>query len=504
MIRGVSVGVFGASTDFENSLIIGSALVVLSVITSKASSRLGIPALLLFLLVGVGAGVHGLGGLEITSYALTQKLGTLALIFILFSGGLGTQLSSVRPVLMSGIILSTMGVLIATALIGIFAQWILNFSLLEGLLLGATIASTDVAAVFSVLRSKKVGLKDGLAPLLELESALNDPMAVFLGVTLIALVEGQEASILGVVPLFFLQMILGSLMGWGSGNAAVLVFDWVKLEFEGLYSVLSLGWVVLTYAATQSLGGSGFLAVYIAGIRLGNSQILHLKSLNNFHEGMAWLGQIGMFLSMGLIINPTGLWAIAPLGIALSAFLVFVARPASVFLCLPFSRFSIQEKLMLSWGGLRGAVPIILASYVLATQIPKAAEIFNLVFFVTFFSVFLQGTLLPRVGQWLHLEVPLVEKFHFPIQFTPSRNLKSKLIEVSVPQGAVASGKTLSDLNFPKDVVVVLIQRGDQVIVPRGDTLLMAGDTVLTWVESRSAEEVTQLLRDMSFASGER
>ena len=476
--------------SFEKSVIIGSALVVLSVITSKASSRLGIPTLLLFLVVGVVAGSHGLGGIHFTSFALAQELGTFALTFILFSGGMGTELKAIRPILKPALLLSTWGVVVASVLTGLFARWVLHFSLLEGLLLGATIASTDVAAVFAVLRSKNVSLKEGLAPLLELESALNDPMAVFLGITLLGLVGDKELSVLGILPLFFQQVILGCLVGWGSGKGATLLINRIKLEYDGLYPVLSLGWVLLTYAATQALGGSGFLAVYVAGILIGDANLLHRKSLTHFHEGLAWLGQIGMFLTMGLLVNPAELWAIAPLGIGLSLFLVFVARPVSVFCSLPGRRFSAREKLMVSWAGLRGAVPIILASYVLATQIPKAIVIFNLVFFVTFVSVLLQGTLIPAVAKWLKVNRPLQKKFRFPIEFNPTQSLRNKLTEVPVPKGSLAVGKSLLELGLPGDVLVILIQRGEDLVVPRGGTHLSEQDTLLVLSERGSSDLV--------------
>jgi cell volume regulation protein A len=479
---------------FEKALIIGSALVVLSVITSKASSRLGIPTLLLFLVVGMGAGVHGIGGIQLTDYSLAQELGTFALTFILFSGGMGTELKAVRPVLKPALVLSTLGVIIASVLVGFFSCLFLGFSFLEGSLLGATIASTDVAAVFTVLRSKNVSLKDGLAPILELESALNDPMAVFLGVALLGIVSGKGHSILGLLPIFFQQMILGSLIGWGSGRCATLLINRIKLEYEGLYPVLSLGWIILTYGVTQVVGGSGFLAVYVAGIMIGNANLLHRKSLIHFHEGVAWLGQIGMFLAMGLLVDPAELWTIAPLGVALAMFLVFAARPASVFLCLPGRRFSAQEKLMISWAGLRGAVPIILASYVLAAQIPKATEIFNLVFFVTFFSVLLQGTMIPLVSKWLKVNLPFHEKFRFPIEFNPTKDLRNSLIEVPIPPESRAAGKTLVELNLPKDILIVLIQRDGDILVPRGATHINAQDTLLVLSEDKSMESLSKAL----------
>ena len=403
--------------SFEESLIIGALLIILSVVASKASSRWGFPVLVLFLGLGMLSGAHRFGGLMFADYELAQRLGVFALIFILFSGGMATQVKEVRPVLGPALILSTLGVVLATFLVGVFSRLCLGFTILEGCLLGATVASTDVAAVFTVLRSKNIHLKDGIAPLLELESALNDPMAVFLGVALLSMAHQNHQSWigswfgpwfgpwLGLIPLFFLQMILGVLMGWGSGKLGKLIMNHINLEFDGLYPVLSIGWILLTYGLTQALGGSGYLAVYLGGIVLGNENLLQKRSLIHFHEGIAWLGQIVMFLAMGLLVNPSDLLKIAPLGLALSAFLIFVARPVSVFLCFPMSRFSAQEKLMVSWAGLRGAVPISLAGTILVSDIPRATDIFNLVFFVTFLSVLFQGTTIPSVAKWLKVEL---------------------------------------------------------------------------------------------------
>jgi cell volume regulation protein A len=319
-------------------------------------------------------------------------------------------------------------------------------------------------------------------------------MAVFLGVSLLGIVQNIEQSPLHVIPLFFQQMILGSIMGWASGKGATWLVNRIKLEFEGLYPVLNIGWILLTYALTQRLGGSGFLAVYISGIIIGNANLLHRKSLIHFHEGIAWLGQIAMFLTMGLLVHPTELRSIAPLGIALSTFLVFIARPASVFTCFPGRHFNACEKLMISWAGLRGAVPIILASYVLVTEIPRAREIFNLVFFVTFFSVLLQGTFIPSVAKYLRVNLPFQEKFRFPIEFNPTQNLRNNLIEIPVTKDSGAIGKSLVQLNLPKDVLVVLIQRGGDVVVPRGGTHINDQDTLLILSDYRSVEEVGKIL----------
>ncbi len=395
-------------TSFENLLIIVSALIVVSVVTSKASSRFGIPALLLFLIVGVCAGVHGFGGVDFSNYALARELGTFALIFILFDGGLSTDLKSVRPVLKPALVLSTLGVVIAAVIVGVVVHIFTTFSFVEALLLGTTIAATDVAAVFSVLRSKSVRLKQGLAPILELESALNDPMTVFLGVTLLGIAEGQHLHIVYILPIFIREMLVGSIFGFAMGWLSKFLVERVNLEYESLYPVMNLGLVIFTYAITQHFCGSGFLAVYIDGMFLAGAKIKQYENLLRFHDGLAWLGQIGMFLSMGLLVDPTALLKVAPLGVGLSLFLVFVARPLSAFACLPFTRFNSREKLMISWGGLRGAVPIILAMYVLASNIPRANEIFNLVFFITFFSVLLQGPTIPFVAKRLGVAEPTV------------------------------------------------------------------------------------------------
>ncbi|HTL11835.1 MAG TPA: potassium/proton antiporter [Bdellovibrionota bacterium] len=478
--------------SFEHSLIVGAALLVMSVAISKAGSRLGIPALLLFIVVGLTAGPSGLGIVTSSdaTYELAQELGIFALVFILFSGGMETRIQAARKVLWPGLILSTLGVVIASAVVGIFARVALGFTLEEGCLLGATIASTDVAAVFSVLRAKNVSLKEGIAPLLELESALNDPMAIFLGIAFLGLTAGSNKSILGLLPLFVKQMLLGGVFGWVSGRGAVLLINRIRLEYDGLYPVLTMGWIVLTYAVSQSLGASGFLAVYVAAIVIGNANLLHRKSLVHFHEGIAWLGQICMFLVMGLMVNPHALLRVAPTGLALSAFLILVARPLSVFASIGLSRFSVRDCLMISWAGLRGAVPIILASYVLVSRIIRATDIFNLVFFVTFVSVLLQGTGIPLVARWLKVVEPSRPRFRFPIEMNQTESLKGKLVEIPVPAGAQAVGKSLLELDLPKDVLIVLIQREGDILVPRGGTLFNANDTLLVLCERTSPETI--------------
>jgi potassium/hydrogen antiporter len=471
------------------------ALLILSVVASKGAGRFGIPALSMFLLIGMVVGREGPGGVPFSNYLLAQTLGIIALIQILHSGGLSTRVDEVRAVRWSALVLSTIGVVVATLLVGAFSVKFLHLDWLHGLLLGAAVSSTDVAAVFTILRSRSVSLQGRIRPLLELESALNDPMTVFLSVGFLELiVHPQNASLARLVPMFFQQMIVGTLVGVGAGHATRWSINWIKLEFEGLYPVLSVALVILTYGMTQVVGGSGFLAVYVSGIVLGNTNYVHKRSLTVFHDGLAWLMQIVMFLTMGLLVLPSELSRVAVSGIALSAFLVFVARPASVLLCLTPFRFSLREQLMVSWAGLRGAVPIVVATYPLIAGVPAAQTIFNLVFFVVFISVLLQGTTIPRVSRWLEVASPLVKPFRYPIEYNPTADLKNELVEVPVPADSPVVGRSLVEIKLPTGALIVLIRRGDETFVPRGSTQIDAGDTLLVLAEHEALRGIRAIV----------
>src|SRR5688572_27824713 len=303
-----------------------SVLLLLSVLASKASTRLGVPALLLFLAIGMLSGSEGPGGIEFDFPRLAQSLGVVALIFILFAGGLDTEWSMVRPVLWQGVALSTLGVGLTALSVAWFAVRVLNFSLYEGLLLGSIVSSTDAAAVFSVLRSRSVSLKEPLKPLLELESGSNDPMAVFLTIGFISLLVNKEIALMDLLPKFALQMSVGALLGWIVGKGMVFAINRSRLEYDGLYPVLSLALVMFTYSFTEFVGGNGFLAAYLAGLIMGNSRFVHKVSLMRFHDGLAWLMQIIMFLTLGLQVFPSRLIPIIGIGFLVSLFLMLVAR----------------------------------------------------------------------------------------------------------------------------------------------------------------------------------
>jgi potassium/hydrogen antiporter len=482
--------------SFEYILLAVGALLLVSIVASKASGRLGVPSLLLFLVVGMLAGSEGPGGIPFDDAYLAQSVGVVALVLILYSGGLETNWADVRAVLSKAAALSTLGVLLTALVVGLFAAWWLGFTLLEGLLLGAIISSTDAAAVFSVLRARSVGLKGEIRPLLEVESGSNDPMAVFLTVGLTGVLANPGASILGLVPSFFQQMALGALLGYGLGRAMVWVINRVRLEYDGLYPVLSLALVLLTYALTASIGGNGFLAVYLAGLVMGEHDFIHKRSLGRFHDGLAWLMQITMFLVLGLLVFPSRLVPVIGAGVALSLVLMLVARPLGVFLTLAFARAGWREKAMVSWVGLRGAVPIILATFPLLAGLPQAETIFNLVFFIVLTSVLLQGTSLPWVARRLGVDTPLAQRRSYPLEFVQTGGFRtaSEMVEVPLAENSPAAGRRIVALGLPKEALVLLVARGDEFIVPRGDTKLEAGDRLLVLADERARAAVGEVV----------
>ncbi len=471
----------------EYLLLGASGLLLLSVIASKASGRMGVPALLLFLGIGMLAGSDGPGGIHFDDPWLAQSLGVVALAFILFAGGMDTVWSQVRPVLGPGLALSTAGVALTAGLVATFATTVLQMSWTEGLLIGAIVSSTDAAAVFAVMRSRYVSLRHPLKPLLELESGSNDPMAVFLTLALISLITGASDSPRDLVPMFARQMALGTAIGYGTGKLMVLLVNRLRLEYEGLYPVLTLSLVLLTYSGSAWLGGNGFLAVYLAGLMMGNSEFIHKRSLTRFHDGLAWLMQIAMFLTLGLQVFPNQLVPIAGPGLLLALFLMIVARPLAVFLTLAFTSLNLREKTMVAWVGLRGAVPIILATFPLLAGVPQAGMIFNLVFFIVLTSVLLQGTSIPLAARWLGVDEPWQPRLEASPVWDAPTTLKSGLLEVGVPDTSPAVGWRLLDLGLPKSAYVVLIARKGRSFVPDGSTVLEAGDSLLVFADQPSA-----------------
>lgn len=478
------------SSSAELILIATAGLLLLSVLASKVSDRFGIPALLLFLLLGMLAGSDGPGGIYFDDPALTQFIGVIALILILFAGGLDTDWDSIRPVLKEGAVLATLGVMLTALLVGIFAHWLLHLSLLEGLLLGAIVSSTDAAAVMSVLRAKSISLRGRLKPLLELESGSNDPMAVFLTVGLIQLLTQQIDSPLALIARLILQGVLGTALGYALGRGLVWIINHARLGYEGLYPVLTLAAVLLIYGFTAVVGGNGFLAVYVAAIVVGNRDFIHKRSLMRFHDGLAWLTQIAMFLTLGLLVFPSQLLPVIGAGLLIAGWLMLIARPLSVFVALAAARLPWREKTLVAWVGLRGAVPIILATYPRLAGLPAAPLIFNVVFFVVLASVLLQGTTIPLMARWLKVDARVAPKPAFPIEYTPVNGLKSSLRELTLPADSAAVGKAIVELKLPRDVLIILIGRGSEFLVSTGGTVLQAGDTLLMLAEAEAFQQI--------------
>ena len=469
----------------ENILLVGSLLLFISIIVGKTSYKFGVPTLLIFLAIGMLAGSDGIGGINFDNPQMAQFIGIVSLNFILFSGGLDTNWKSVKPILREGIVLSTLGVLLTAMSLGTFVWFVTDFTIYESMLLGSIVSSTDAAAVFSILRSKSLALKTNLRPTLELESGSNDPMAYVLTIAFLTLVINQDQSIVSIIPLFLQQMILGGIAGFAFGKLSKFIINKIKLDFEGLYPVLVIALMFITFSATDFVGGNGFLAIYICAVYLGNQDLIHKKTILKMYDGLARLMQIVLFLTLGLLVFPTRVFPFIGIGILISIFLIIVARPISVFISLIFFKMKLRRRFYISWVGLRGAVPIVFATYPLLAGIEKADMIFNIVFFISVTSVLIQGTTLSIVAKWLNVSLPEnakplseIEKFILEIP-------KSSLQEFEILPDLSVVNKRIVDLDFPKSAFIVMIERNGQYIRPGGSTEIEAKDVLMVLADSQ-------------------
>lgn len=460
-------------------LLTAGVLVLASVLASRISERFGVPALILFLAIGMLAGSDGPGGIHFDNAWAANLVGTFALAFILFAGGLDTNWRIIRPVVARGAVLSTLGVLVTAGLVGLFAWGVIGFNLSTGLLLGAIISSTDAAAVFSILRSRGVGLRGNLKPLLELESGSNDPMAVFLTLGMTQILTVLDFDWPQLLPAFLLNMGCGVVMGLAAGKLAGALFNRVHLDNEGLYPVLSMSLVALTFGVTEYLGGNGFLSVYLCGILMNGSDFAHKRAVMRFHDGLAWLMQILMFLVLGLLVFPSHLPQIAIEALAVALFLMLVARPVAVAIGLWGSTFPWRDQALVAWTGLRGAVPIVLATFPLIAGYENSDMVFNVVFFTVLTSVLIQGTLLMPVARWLRVDEPMASRPRFLIEIERAGQAQGETREIEILPNMAAIGRTIADLGIPPDVLILLIGRGDGSVVPRGNTRIEPYDTLL-------------------------
>jgi cell volume regulation protein A len=471
----------------ENILLIGSILLFISLIAGKTSYKFGVPVLILFLGIGMLAGSDGIGGIYFDNPKTAQFIGIVALNFILFSGGLDTGWPSVKPVLWQGITLSTLGVIITAASVGIFVWLITDFTIYEGLLLGSIVSSTDSAAVFSILRSKSLALKGHLRPTLELESGSNDPMAYILTIVFTGLVINQDSGFIEILPMFLRQLLLGGILGLAIGKLSSIVINKIRLDYEGLYIVLVIAIMFFSFSATNFIGGNGFLAVYIAAVYLGNQELIHKKKIIKSFDSFAWLMQIILFLTLGLLVFPKQIIPVIGIGLVISVFLIIIARPLAVFISLLPFRIQKRSRLFISWVGLRGAVPIVFATYPLIAGAEKANMIFNIVFFISITSVLIQGTTLPLVAKWLHLTLPEKLKQRTKTDIELDDGIKSYLTEITIPDNCSIIGKQIVQLGLPKTSVIAIIQRDNKYITPNGATTIMKNDQLYVLTENNDS-----------------
>ena len=469
----------------ENILLVGSILLFISLLAGKTSARFGVPVLLFFLAIGMLAGSDGIVGINFDNPKAAQFIGIISLNFILFSGGFDTNWQSIKPILRQGITLSTLGVFITAFSVGIFVWAVTDFSIYEGLLLGSIVSATDSAAVFSILRSKNLALKGHLRPILELESGSNDPMAYILTIAFTGLVVNHDASLISVIPFFFKQLIIGGLFGLLVGKMGQVMINKIRMDFEGLYIVLVIAIMFFSFSATDFIGGNGFLAVYVCALYLGNKELIHKKKIIKSFDSFAWLMQIVLFLTLGLLVFPSQVVPVMGIGLIISAFLILIARPLSVFISLIPFKVQNRSKLLISWVGLRGAVPIVFATYPLIAGAEKAHMIFNIVFFISLTSVIIQGTSLPLVAKWLGLTLPGKVKQRTPTDIELTDSIKSELTEILVSNQSSAVGKQIVMLAFPKTTLISMIQRNGKYITPNGSTVLESGDRLYILSENK-------------------
>ena len=478
----------------ENLLFWIAILALISVISTKLSDKFAVPVLLIFLAIGMLAGSEGLGRVYFNDPWMAKTIGVIALAFIIFSGGIDTKWKEIQPVVFPGILLSTLGVFLTAIIVGGFAVFILKYSFIEGLLLGSIVSSTDAAAVFSILRSKRISLKSPLKPLLELESGSNDPMAVFLTLTFINLLTLKDYNIYLLIPRFILDMAGGALIGYFMARFIVLIINKLKLEFDGLYPVLTVSFVLLTYSFASILKCNGFMAVYIMGLIMGKHFFINKAMIMRFHDGLAWLMQITMFLVLGLLVFPSRILPITLIGLLLVAVLMFIARPISVFISLLPFKMSARKKTMVAWVGLRGAAPIILATFPLLAGIGQAESIFNIVFFVVVASVLIQGVSIPLFSKILKVDAPFPKKQRYPIEFERREGIDAELHDVIVPYDSDAVGKRIADLGVPEKCLIMLISRNDKFIIPAGPTVIDGGDVLLVLANEQDLVVLNRIL----------
>ncbi|MFC4386700.1 potassium/proton antiporter [Gracilibacillus marinus] len=483
-----------AILTLEHFIFVTALLLITGVLTTKISTKLGVPALILFIAVGMLSGSEGIGLIYFDNAQLTQVIGIIALVIILFEGGLQTKFSTVRSVAKPALSLATLGVLITTAIVAIAAKLILDVDWLVAFLFGSIVGSTDAAAVFSVLKGQNI--KEKLGATLEVESGTNDPMAVFLTISFIQLLTTDHSSYLLLVGSFFWQMGIGLAIGYLFGKTGVYAINRVNLESSGLYPVLAVSFALLAYSITDFLNASGLLAVYLAAMIIGNAELTYRHSIVKFNEGFAWIMQILMFVILGLLVFPSQLFTFDIIwkGLLLAIILILVARPIAVFLSIIKMKFNWKEKIFLSWAGLRGAVPIVLATFPLIAGVEDSQLIFNIVFFVVLTSTLLQGSTISLFAKLLQLTGPKKVDPPHSLELVSIGKANAEIIEHEVNESSTINGYMIKDIDFPNDVLINAIIRNNDLITPQGDTKIQHGDVLYILVSKRRKGQLNDLL----------
>ena len=458
------------------SLMIICSLVLLICITStKILYKFGVPILLIFIVLGMLFGSDGIVGIYFDNYELASDICSIALIFIMFYGGFGTNWKMAKPIAVQSILMSSLGVVITAGLTGLFSSIVFKTSLLEGLLIGAVIASTDAAAVFAILRSQKLNLKGSIASILEIESGSNDPFAYMLTIIILGLMSNQGYG--SIVPMLLNQIIVGILASIVLAKLSVYLLRNVMFEIEGFYPIFITAISILSYSLSEYFGGNGYLSVYITGIIIGNSKIPHKKSIFQFFDGVSWLMQILLFFLLGLLAFPSQMPSVMFKGISISIFMILIARPIATFSILSWFKVPIKEKLFISWVGIRGAASIVFAIFAVTYDVHINYDIFHIIFFIALFSVSVQGTLIPKVARKLDLiddDQSVLKTFN-----DYKENKSTKLIEFTISENSPIANKSIMDSNIPEDILVVMIKRKGDVLVPNGSTVILPGDTLV-------------------------
>lgn len=461
-------------------MIISGLVLIICITSTKVLYKFGVPMLFIFIVLGMLFGSDGLVGIYFDNFELTKQLCSLALVFIMFYGGFGTKWKLAKPVATPSILMSSLGVIITAGLTGLFCHLVVKTSMLEGLLIGAIVASTDAASVFAVLRAQKLNLKGSLASFLEVESGSNDPIAYMSTLIILSMMEnGGALSLSIVVPLVIKQILFGLVIGLLLAKVTVFILRHANFEIEGFYAILVTAVAILSYSLSEFLGGNGYLSVYITGIIIGNSKIPKKKSMFHFFDGISWIMQIGLFFILGLLSFPSKIPYVTGTAISISLFMIFIARPLATFLILSPFKFTVKEKLLISWVGLRGAASVVFAIFAVTYGVNIENDIFHIIFFIALFSVVIQGTLIPTLANKLDL-VNNEEEGSVLKTFTDyTEEINSELLEFTITEESNLKNKMIMDANIPEEILIVMIKRGNQVLVPKGSVLIKEGDKLV-------------------------